>query len=147
MPLASLDMTVVLTLLLVDGMTPPPQRLARRSVRSLRLAFTDAGPSADRRARSLAFARLVRRRLGRIFVVRRVLRYADSRLSAEHGLRRATLRARLALRSRPAFARREAAAAGRLRVCLTSDVSVLVALTVFVDLAAWAGPASTIRRR
>src|ERR1044072_4716404 len=58
MPFSSLDRTDVLTFLRVGVTMPPPHFDVRRSDRSLRLARSDAGPSAARRLASLLRAAL-----------------------------------------------------------------------------------------
>ncbi len=73
MPFASEERIVDFAIGSVDGMTPPPQLLARLSESSLRLAFSAAGPSAASFARSLALF-FVPFAVGRIFVARSVLR-------------------------------------------------------------------------
>ena len=56
MPLTSFLSSVVLAAGRVEGIMPPPQLFVRLSESSFRLAFTEAGPSEARRARSPAFA-------------------------------------------------------------------------------------------
>ena len=73
MPFSSEERIVAFAIGSVDGMTPPPQLLARLSESSLRLAFSAAGPSAASLARSLALF-FVPFALGRILVARSVLR-------------------------------------------------------------------------
>src|SRR5436305_5731901 len=92
MPLTSLDMTDVFTVLFVGSTTPPPQLFVRLSESSLRLAAADAGPSAARRAASFARAALPFTE-PLILIALRVLRYAERSLTAVHGDFDATVRA------------------------------------------------------
>src|ERR1044072_1232063 len=130
MPFSSLERIVDFAIGSVDGTMPPPRLFEGLWDKSLRLAFSDAGPSAASLARSLALF-FVPFAVGRIRAARSALRCAESRRSDVEGLLRALWAARAARRSL-AFAVFDAASFGRFFVWLTSAVSVAVALAVFV---------------